>query len=903
MKVLNKFNFKLTAVFLLITNTFFSNNINFYDSVSIEKVIFRAVTVDPISPTTGHAGTIVTINGSGFTAFSIVSLGTFSIPSANIQFISSTEIRVTVPCGVTSGYFSVNGVTSATLFNYIPPTISNSLTNLSYCVGSTVPSILLSGTPLNSTTTSGLVFNWINSNNIIGLPSNGTGNIPTFTALNPTLEPLTSTITVTPSINGCLGVSTSYTLTVNPSPVISPISDISVCAGSQVNQININALSPNSGSGTSFVWSGNNNSAIGLNTSSGTTSPISSFTALNTANTTLSSTFTVIPNFQGCVGNPINFKIDVIPNSQGGTLNGNNTVCSGSTPNLLSLTGNQGNIINWEFSTTGNAPWTRIPNTSSTYQPGILTQTTYYRVAVQNTGCILTYSNSIVIVVNNLPTITGNLTVCNGGSTTLIGSGSPALNAWQSLNNGIASISNIGLVTAISPGTTIITYTNSNGCSISSNFVVNSIPNIVTINPSATCSPNSIDLTLSSLTAGSSSGLVYTYFTNSSATNTIPNPNSILNSGTYYIKGTDANGCSNVNSVSIIINNPPIISILGNNSICENQSISLTALGGNTYSWSSGLGTSSTINLSPTITTTYTVNSIDINGCSGSASTTVLVKPLPYVNAGSNRSICFGTSISLEANGLIGNIYSWDNAVADSVSFIPTSTTTYTVTALGTNGCSNTSSVLVTVNPLPSTPVLNILQPNCTSSLGTIQISGLPLTGNWTIFPGSYNGTGSTFNLNNQVAGNYNYFVRDSNSCNSASATVTVNSAPLIPSIPTLGIITQPNCLNTNGSVVLNGLPIGNWTITKLPGNQTFTNSGNTYTVENLTSGTYNFSVSNGSCSSLISQNVVIDVPPTQSIGGTLSSSASICSGQNSGLLTLNGYSGTILRWEQSIDN
>ena len=187
MKILNTIKVTLVATFLLITSTFFSNNIDSNHSISIEKVKIKLATVDPITPTTGHAGTVVTISGTGFTATSVVTLGTVSIPSANIQFVSSTEIKVTVPCGVTSGYFSVDGVASAILFNYIQPTITTSLSSLTYCAGFTVPQINLAGTPATPTTSTGLTFNWTNSNTAIGLISstNGDTKIPTFTSVPP----------------------------------------------------------------------------------------------------------------------------------------------------------------------------------------------------------------------------------------------------------------------------------------------------------------------------------------------------------------------------------------------------------------------------------------------------------------------------------------------------------------------------------------------------------------------------------------------------------------------------------------------------------------------------------------------------------------------------------------------
>jgi gliding motility-associated-like protein len=720
----------------------------------------------------------------------------------------------------------------------------------------------LAGTP------SGTTFNWTNSNPSIGLISSQSNvtSIPQFTAANSTLEPISSIITVTPSINGCLGDPKNYTITINPLPVVTPISNISVCSGLNINQINLTASSTMTGTGTSFLWSGNNNAAIGLSIPSGTYSPIPTFTAANITNGLQTSTFTVTPTYQTCVGTPINFTIDVAPLSFGGTLSSNGSICSGSTSGLLTVTGFKGAILNWESSTTGGAPWTSIANTAATYQSGGLTQTTYFRVAIQNSGCPQVYSNIIMITVNSLPTITGNLSVCNGATTTLIGSATQAsADAWMSTNIGIATISNTGLVTGISPGTTIITYTNSNGCKTTVNFVVNSLPVVFTTNPPAVCFPNTVNLTSTSITTGSTSNLSFSYFTNLATTSGLANPDIISTSGTYFIKGTDANSCSAVSSVSTVVNALPTISISGINSICTNENTTLSASGASSYSWNSGLGTNATINVSPLNTTAYTVNATDNNGCVGTATSTVTVKLLPTVNAGLDRAVCTGLPVTLVGTGTGVASFSWNNAVTNNVSFIPSATTSYTLTGIGTNGCFNTDSILVTVNALPTAPTLNAVQPNCSVSNGIIQFSGLPISGNWTINPGSYNGSGASFTLNNQAPGNYNFAVSDTNLCSSANTPITVNAAPISPAIPTTGAITQPSCATTTGSVVLSGLPTGNWTITKLPGGQTYTNSGNTYTVTNLATGTYTFSVSNGTCNSLLTQNVVIDAAPTQS--------------------------------------
>ena len=183
-------------------------------------------------------------------------------------------------------------------------------------------------------------------------------------------------------------------------------------------------------------------------------------------------------------------------------------------------------------------------------------------------------------------------------------------------------------------------------------------------------------------------------------------------------------------------------------------------------------------------TFTYYVSQT-INGCESSrAALAVVVNALPSITAGANQSICAGSTITLSGSGGTGT-YSWNNSVINNVAFTPSVTTSYTVTGQGANGCTNTASLLVTVNSIPTEPILTPTHPNCTTSTGSIQFSGLPSTGNWTINPGAINGSGSTYTLNSLASNTYNYTVRDANLCTSASVSATVNAAPAIPVAPT----------------------------------------------------------------------------------------------------------------------
>jgi hypothetical protein len=70
----------------------------------------------------------------------------------------------------------------------------------------------------------GAVYFWTNDNTSIGLAANGTGDIPSFTAINSTNAPITANIIVTPSLNGCSGFPSTYSITVAPTPTIGNIS-------------------------------------------------------------------------------------------------------------------------------------------------------------------------------------------------------------------------------------------------------------------------------------------------------------------------------------------------------------------------------------------------------------------------------------------------------------------------------------------------------------------------------------------------------------------------------------------------------------------------------------------------------------------------------------------------------
>ena len=97
-------------------------------------------------------------------------------------------------------------------------------------------------------------------------------------------------------------------------------------------------------------------------------------------------------------------------------------------------------------------------------------------------------------------------------------------------------------------------------------------------------------------------------------------------SGTYLHSHTDANGCTQVDTLHLTIRPVPVVTISGSTAIHLYESTTLTASGANSYSWSTGASTDA-ITVSPATTTTYTVTGTTDGCASTPASVTVTVGP------------------------------------------------------------------------------------------------------------------------------------------------------------------------------------------------------------------------------------------------------------------------------------
>jgi hypothetical protein len=200
------------------------------------------------------------------------------------------------------------------------------------------------------------------------------------------------------------------------------------------------------------------------------------------------------------------------------------------------------------------------------------------------------------------------------------------------------------------------------------------------------------------ITATGNGPFSYFWPSNGSALSSITN----ACSGTYPFLILDNNGCSLFDSVTIGVAPLPVLTTSAStDSICSGSSTLLTVSGAATYLWQPGNFTGPSVSVSPVASTTFTVTGTNVQGCTDTATVNITVHALPAVTANSaNPMLCAGDSAILYGGG--ADLYSWSGGVLDSITFVPSSTSTYTVTGTEMqHGCVNTATLQLTVSPVP----------------------------------------------------------------------------------------------------------------------------------------------------------------------------------------------------------
>jgi hypothetical protein len=184
------------------------------------------------------------------------------------------------------------------------PTV-NPVSNVAYCSSAGVAPIIF------SSTTAGTSYTWTSSANV-GFGTMGTGNIATFTATNTGPTPVVANVSVTPTVNGCIGTSQSFSITVMPTPTINQVRNVAYCHGALAAAISFSSAT----AGTTYFWSSSANVGFGIMGIGN----IGAFTATNFGSTPVVANVIVTPTTNSCTGISRLFSVTVNPRATTVTL-------------------------------------------------------------------------------------------------------------------------------------------------------------------------------------------------------------------------------------------------------------------------------------------------------------------------------------------------------------------------------------------------------------------------------------------------------------------------------------------------------------------------------------------------------------------------------------------------------
>ena len=550
-------------------------------------------------------------------------------------------------------------------------------------------------------------------------------------------------------------------------------------------------------------------------------------------------------------------------------------VCGGGSAGrsitlTTNTTGGTGDIsYSWTPATGLSAPLYHSPSTTTS----ITTTTRYVLTATDGNGC--TAKDSVKITVE--PPIVPNISVspnpvCVGNSVSLSssptgGTGTYSSYAWTT-TIGTSTIEDASLAsTTGTPSTTgtvsyKIVVTDDLGCNNAAveNITVNPLPTffdavqqhvscngghdgIINVSPS---SAGTYDISINN-------GATWPYTGITIGVSEIYQITGLA-AGTYHVRIRDGNECISADN-TVIISEPTAISEVSNATTqphCHGGSdgrITVTVTGGTVGSTTPYYNTVTLDGVSPTSSSVSGGNYTFVFEGIGAGSHTFYVKDskdceftstidlgepsavvAPAITV-SSAAVCLGSTVSLSANtasgGTPGYTYAWTSTDVALTPATPTSpavtaathtpssagTVTYTLTVTDANSCTGTSSVNVTVNPLPTVAVTPTSATICNGSSTTLTASGAS-TYTWAPSTGLSATTGAEVTANPTATTTYTVTGTDANNCvNTATVTVTVNPLPTITVTPSAA--TQcPNgqTVTVSGSMTTAGTPNYNYT-------------------------------------------------------------------------------------------
>ena len=517
------------------------------------------------------------------------------------------------------------------------------------------------------------------------------------------------------------------------------------------------------------------------------------------------------------------------------------TIAGGATA-MGSLNGNAGNGLLW---TSGNTFLNAVFSI-----PGIYTIKLY----IFNDRCGLD-SITQTICVRNPPQASftmSNKSACTTGSTAITNTSPAGLCQGDTYNWTVTKLDPLGCGTAgtthafinstsassvnpelqfSAPGKYVIRLTTTAigtnfSCptaNITDTFTVKGKPKLAVNAIDSICANNTISPTAVISGCYGDSALQYNWaFTNGTpATSVLAVPGAInyILIGIHPVQLNVTNECgttTDIKPVNVIA--APTANAGPDKDFCSRSGVAIgtSPINGVTYQWAPSTGLSNPNIASPLLRLTYTGSNTDTvytyvvtaaagANCSSTDTVLVTVKKRPVVTlTPPATNICAGTSVQLTAGGAAS--YNWSPAAtlntgnADTVIATPVATTVYTIAGIAANGCADTTSVTVTIQPFP---VVNAGNDSTVCNNATaIQFKGTPAGGTWS----GLNTTASGV-LNPQLSGNGSYTLKYTAALNQCSKTDSITVTVIDPPIANAGGDTTV-CQDT-AKIKLNGIPAG----------------------------------------------------------------------------------------------
>lgn len=375
-----------------------------------------------------------------------------------------------------------------------------------------------------------------------------------------------------------------------------------------------------------------------------------------------------------------------------------------------------------------------------------------YSVQVVDTnGC--TNVDTINVTVSPLPVVTlGNdTTICSNEPITIDAGTGFVSYSWSSGETTNTIVVN-------TTGQYSVMVTDTNGCAGSDTMQVNVNPA-----PVADLGADQSFCIGSSTTLDAGAGFTAYMWSDNSTGQTI----TVSSTGMYTVEITDANGCSDSDSIQVTVHNP-VVDLGATQSICSGAPAVLDAGAGfASYLWSDN---STGQTLTATSAGTYYVTVVDTNGCTTSDTVTVNEFTAPSVELGQDFTVCSSQPVTLDAGtGFVS--YQWSNAETTQ-SIAVTASGSYSVTVTDANGCTATDAINVTIEQ----EHLFDLGSDIEVCAGTnVTLDAAPGAASYLWSDGS---TGQTLNVT--ASGSYTVTATTANGCVTSDSIVVVINNPMV---------------------------------------------------------------------------------------------------------------------------